>query len=381
MAKGSRYPAEKRAFRDPETGVRVQRLTSCLCHSNHLYFTHWPYYAGGRKMLFHSDRGNAYNLFGIELESGEIHQLTGFEPASEGVSPFRACVNPARDEAYFWVGRTLWAIDLTDLTERPMWEYGKGAHGGMPNCSSDGRFVNFAISPDMSDKLPVNLLHRHVEPEAYLAARPHCQIVRVPTRGGEAEVVWEEDSWIGHINTSPNIPNILTFCHEGPWPMVEQRMWGLDTDAGRVWRIRPETEGIVIGHEYWFADGSRVGYHGRTKDHAPLWGHADPSGGDYKEYPVQRPSMHFHSLGTELLVSDGSAKDPYLRLWRWNGEGYDGAVLCKHLCSFHTQRLHVHPAMTPDGKGIAFTSDMHGYGNVYFVEIPDFESLPPVETR
>lgn len=96
--------------------------------------------------------------------------------------------------------------------------------------------------------------------------------------------------------------------------MVDQRMWGLDADAKRVWKIRPETEGIVIGHEYWFADGSRVGYHGRTHDRVPIWGHADPFGGDHKEYAVKRPSMHFHSLGADLLVSDGSAKDPDLML-------------------------------------------------------------------
>ena len=72
----------------------------------------------------------------------------------------------------------------------------------------------------------------------------------------------------------------------------------------------------------------------------------------------------------------GGEKSPYL--WRSNGEGYDGALLCRHGCSFHTQRLHVHPAMTPDGKGIVFTSDPQGYGNIYLVEIPEFEVVPPV---
>ncbi len=99
MAKGNIYPPEKDSFRDQETGALVHRLTGYRCHSSHLYFTHWPYYAGGRKMLFHSDRGNARNLFGLDLESGKIQQLTGFEPGDEGVSPFAAWVSPARDEA------------------------------------------------------------------------------------------------------------------------------------------------------------------------------------------------------------------------------------------------------------------------------------------
>ena len=379
MEKGDIYPAERSSFSDSETGVIVHRLTSQLCHSNHLYFTHWCYYDGLRRMVFHSDRGGARNLFGLDLDSGEIRQLTGFQPGEEGVHPFCACVTHARDEAYFWYAGALHALDLTTLEERHLWNLPGRMHGGMPNCDCGGAYVYFALTPDLSDEIAFGPAHGQAAFEQYRAAHPRSRICRVPTSGGEAEILWEEDCWIGHINSSPVEPNLLTFCHEGPWPLVDQRIWGLDAERKSVWRIRPESEGIVIGHEYWFADGSRVGYHGRTRDRVPLWGHADPLGGDFAEFPVLRPSMHFHSLGADLLVSDGSAADPYLRLWRWNGERYDGAVLCRHSGSFHSQRVHVHPAMTPDGRGVVFTSDMQEYGSIYFAEIPDFESLPPVK--
>ena len=379
MAKGSVYPSERQCFQDPETGVTVHRLTGYLCHNNHLYFTHRPYYAGGRKMVFHSDRGNARNLFGLNLDSGEIQQLTGFESGVAGVSPFHACVNPVKAEAYFWVEKTLHAIDLGDLSEHRLWEYPEDVLCGMPNCTADGRFVCYYLCPDLSRELPVDIVHGHVRPEAYLAAHPRCQIARIPTSGGEPEVVWEEDNWLGHVNTSPVDPNLLTFCHEGPWPLVKQRIWGLNLKTEAAWKIRPETEGVIIGHEYWFADGSRIGYHGRLAQTGPLWGHADPLGGDFEEHPMPRASMHLHSLGRELLLSDGTAQDPYLRLWRWNGTGYEGRLLCSHRCSFHTQRLHVHPAMTPDGKGVIFTSDLNGYGNIYYLEFPEFNSLPSSE--
>jgi len=379
LAQGEVYPSESSFFEDRETGVRVCRLTQYLSHSNHFYFTHRPYYAGGRRMVFHSDRQCARNLFGLDLESGEIQQLTGFETGSPGVGAFCACMNPVRDEVYYWSGGILHALDLASLTERRLWKLPEKTHGGMPNCSCDGKYVYLALTPDLSDKFDLDLGHGYVGFEAYFTAHPHSRIARVPTSGGDLEILWEEDEWIGHINTSPRDAHLLTFCHEGPWPLVEQRMWGLDAERKAVWKIRSESEGMVIGHEYWFADGSRVGYHGRTADRVPLWGHADYLGGDFKEYHVLRPSMHFHSLGAELLVSDGSASDPYLRLWRWNGEGYDGAVLLRHSGSFHSQQLHVHPAMTPDGAGILFTSDMHGYGNMYLVRIPEFGVLPPVK--
>ncbi|MFO8007119.1 MAG: hypothetical protein R6V05_05205 [Candidatus Brocadiia bacterium] len=83
---------------------------------------------------------------------------------------------------------------------------------------------------------------------------------------------------------------------------------------------------------------------------------------------------HIHSNDHRLIVGDAGS---VVRLWRWNGEGYDGPrVLCEHRCSKHIQNLHVHPRFSPDGTEALFTSDKSGYGNVYLAEAPGFRSLP-----
>lgn len=391
MAKGDVYPSELRTFTDNITGAVIHQLTNYLCHSCHLYFTHLPYYANGTRMLFHSDRGGAGNLYELDLHTFAIKQLTNCSPGEPDIRPFSACVNPVRDEAFFWIGRRLRAIDLQTLEERDIWEMPEGVRCLTPNCSSDGKFVFFATNPIIHEGLTIDRLSGLPFSRDYCAQRPHCSIMRVPAEGGEAEIVWEEDCWLGHVNTSPNNPKILTFCHEGPWAMIDQRIWGLDTDTGRVWKIRPEQPGELIGHEYWFADGSRIGYHGKDTQQRVIWGHADPMGDDFQDYVLPRASTHFHSLDASLVVGDGSVLDPYLMLWRWNGEGYDGALLVQHRCSFHVQSLHCHPAFVPEWVDInlptskkdvrpvyiLFTADIGAYGNLFIVEVPEFESLPP----
>src|SRR6185436_2264280 len=102
MPKGSRFPAEWREFSDPQTGVKVRQLTNYKGHSHHLYFTNSGWYsdAGRQKLLFGSDRCNETNLFGIDLESGEITQLTD----SSGVASdfLFSSLNSCRSEVYFW---------------------------------------------------------------------------------------------------------------------------------------------------------------------------------------------------------------------------------------------------------------------------------------
>ncbi len=381
MSKGDIYPSETSTFQDNETGVTIRRLTNHLCHSSHFYFTHWSYYGGGRKMVFQSDRANAGNLYGIDLDSGQIRQLTGVLPGQLGPKPFGTCVNPTRDEAYFIVGKTLHAINLTDLSERKLWEVPEGKKAGMPNCTCDGRFVVVTLEPPPPGDLATIPTRQGPTNLAIWELHPRAQIVKISTETGEAEVVWEEDYHLGHVNTSPSRPNVLTFCHEGPWRVVEQRIWGLDLGTGRVWPIRPqEGDDLIVGHEYWFADGVRVGYHGRFGRQypggQPYWGFADLRDGSFREYPVTRACTHLQSLDENLIVGDGSHDDPCLYLFRPKGDGCECRFLCRHYGSFHTQRLHVHPAIMPNGRSIVFTSDMHGYGNVYTVEIPEFESLP-----
>ena len=380
-AKGRRWPAEAVMQRDSETGASIRRLTGCLAHSQHLYFTNPGYYDGGKKLLFGSHRGGSPNLFGMELESGSMVQLTDLSPPAE--LPFHqlACLNPAGTEAYFWHGQKLIALDLRTLEERGLYEQEKEWGIGLTNCTADGRFVCVAAVHDPQGVM-AGMYNGYAGFREFFQSHPLSRVLAIATDGSGARVVHEDGTWIGHANTSPRLPNILTICHEGPWDLVDQRIWGLDISTGRTWKIRPSGPGELAGHEYWLADGVTIGYHGGIPQGA-VFGFADWEGRMFREFVVDaRDSWHFHSRDDVLVVGDGSAKDPYLLLWRIReGKAEGPRRLCWHRSSFHTHLSHCHPAVTPDGKSVLYTSDDLGYSNIYLAEIPAFESLPEKGTR
>lgn len=77
--KGKRWPSERKTSVDRLTGLEVTQLTDYKAHSHHLYFTENGWYDRERRLLFVSDRGNSTNLYSMDLESGEITQLTDYE--------------------------------------------------------------------------------------------------------------------------------------------------------------------------------------------------------------------------------------------------------------------------------------------------------------
>ena len=379
MTVGRIWPAEISESTDSLSGVAVRRLTAYRGHSHHFYFTNPGWYDGGKRLLISSDRENRTNLFGLELATSELTQLTDLEPLPlpREVEFLRACASNTRDEAYYWYGLDLVALDLRTLESRVLYRMDEGWDVSMINCSADGRHLYASISEDLSDRFRVDYLRGYIGFRQTWEARPLSRIIKVAIDGAGGEPIFEERYWIGHVNTSPTRSDLLTFCHEGPWNEVDNRIWGMNADSGEVWKIRAREADESVGHEYWHADGERIGYHGRNRDGTQFLGHAHYDDSDRVEVSFPGQTGHIHSNAPELIVGDGGR---VVRLWRSSGDGYDGPrALCRHDSSMKIQQLHVHPRFDATGRYVIFTSDVSGYGDVYQVEVPSFESLPAVD--
>jgi oligogalacturonide lyase len=369
-------------YKDRETGATVRQLSNYLGHHYHLYFTNPGWWDNGKKMLMGGDRNNATNLFSIDLVSGEITQLTDYERCSNQRGPqfLTTSVNPQYSEAYYYHPKKLWAIDLNTCEQRPLYEPPEGYNVNSFNATCDGKYVVGNCIQDLSDKIKIDMEHGYAGVDEINKARPHCFIFKVPVDGGKIEKVFEENYWINHVNTSPGLPNILTFCHEGPWHQVDHRIWGMDHSTGKVWKIRErKNPDESIGHEYWYADGKRIGYHGEIQGEGKkFFGRVNWDNSDNHEVGFPFSTGHIHSNDEHIVVGDGYASTPHVRIWRYDAKtgSYEGPrAVCIHRSSMHSQILHVHPRLTPDGKQIVYTSDMTGYGSPYLVDVPNFDAL------
>lgn len=385
MSKGQQFHDQQIRYTDPYSGRQVLRLTDYLGHSNHLYFTDACWIDGGRSLVFTSDRDNQENVFRFDLDSGLITQLSDLK----GWGKVGGCYCEANRCHYFWWRNVLHEVNVDTLAERviceaPPGQYPPAVTGGRASASADGKYiVTFLLPEQEEEEGKLNFGYRRFK--EFFDAKPLTRLVRIEIATGAMATLFEDRCYMRHENTSPSHPELMTFCHEGPWELVEQRIWGANILTGKVWKIRDQSvDNMMVGHEYWLADGEYIGYHGhqRTGKGAQVFGRVKWDNSERHEAHFPFHSTHFHSLDETMVVGDGTAAfshhaQPFIQLFRWDGERYVGPkLLAYHRSTFNDQHAHPHPRFTPDGRAVLYTSDLTGYSNLYLVEIGDFNDLP-----
>ena len=67
--------------------------------------------------------------------------------------------------------------------------------------------------------------------------------------------VFKDTHQVGHFQFCPDDSTLGTYCHEGPWNLVTQRIWLLDFVSREAKPCFRQDEQDSIGHEFWTQDG------------------------------------------------------------------------------------------------------------------------------
>lgn len=363
-----------------ETGVKVRRLSDGQGDTIAPYFTQPMISQDNRLVLVESTRTGQHQLHLIDLVDKTMTQVTS-EP---GVGFHRSLMDINRKVAYHWAGRLLRRVDLSTLQSEALYEIPEGFRGGILSIDHSGRYLAFVYAEALDVSTATGRIYSDMKERYY--RRPSCVVIRYDVEERHAEAVWGEHEWISHVAVSPVDPDLVLFCHEGPWARVH-RMWVVRASSGECWPlIDRENLTEKDGHEYFTHSGKVVTqYAKREYTDTEKWEEynlciwPDGSGEERFSLGPRRPGHVQTSHKDEtLLVGDGAFPrgGPDEEDWRAKGHGHmalirhrDGVAhvkpLCPHNTSWKTQHSHPHPVFTPDDKSIIFNSDCEGVSNVY----------------
>lgn len=384
MAKGDIRQFRFEDSHDPDTGVRVTRLSppDTACPRNYFYqkcFTN-----DGSKLIFGAEFGGSFNIWQLDLVSQIARQITD----GTGNNYHGAYLSP--DDQYLFYtkgGREHRRVDLATLEEKiiysvpPEW---RGAGTWVPN-SDCTRIAGMEMwqADQVSAESGWERFRKQFE------ANPRQRLIDIDIASGEARVVLDQHRYMGHPMFRPFDDSIMGFCHEGPHDLVDARMWFINADGSQLRKVKEHAPHESCMHEFWVPDGSKLMYVSYTKgDQERYIGAADPVTLANENIMAMPPCAHLMSnFDGSLLIGDGAGQlgdvsdkdghafeaDPYIHLFDIKARSQ--RKVCRHDTSWaeykgNTQTTHPHPSFTPDEKRVLFSSDREGKPALYLADLP-----------
>jgi len=383
---------------DTSTGHRIVRL-SREPGSASLYFHQNAYSPDGRKLVITTPSG----LSTIDLKTGAIEEVVK--------GRVNVIVTGRKSGLVYYSKRVdnQSVICATYLDTHETREIAKIPRGSIASVNADetlllGTYNETEIPPPGQppttgpDGKPFNIAEQK---ELSLNDRYELHIpmamFTANIKTGEIKVIHRNTEWLNHLQFSPIDPNLIMFCHEGPWHKVD-RIWTIHADGTGLTKIHARTMNMEIaGHEFFSADGKTIWYDLQTPRGEDFWvAGYEIATGHRTWYHLQRDewSVHFNvAPNGGFFAGDGGddkmvahAKDgKWIYLFRPeripdvagiknpnSGKLIDtGFFKSERLVNMSKHDYHLEPnvTFTPDMKWIVFRSNMFGPTQVFAVEI------------
>jgi oligogalacturonide lyase len=377
---GSRKPMPQEWI-DKDTGHRVVRLSGPTGPISNWYFHNNPFIAQqhgeGDRMVFDNVVNGVRQVFTLNLKDKSVEQITN-DPAPKRLLPM--IVRTTR-EVLTQSGDSIYATSVDTKQTRKLYTFPAGTHGGIATVNADGTmFAGSIVDPAQSE-----ILRKYPKKSDYFNriydAHLKNSIFTIDIRTGQTRIVHEENNWLGHIQFSPTDPNILMFCHEGPWHKVD-RIWRYDVRDNSVTLMHKRTMDMEIaGHEFFAPDGKSIWFDLQMpRGQRFFMAGADVrTGAEVGRYELTANEWSIHyaiSPDETLFAGDGGdptqvAKAPdgmWIYAFHPDGKRFRSEKLV-NMKAHGYRALEPNVHFTPDAKWVVFGGNFEGHNETYAVEV------------
>ena len=381
-----------REWIDPDTQHRVIRLSD-EPGSQSLYFHQNAYTPDGTKLVITTPTG----LSTIDLNTRAVQKII------EGRVNL-IMTGKKTGDAYYVRSGIVYAVNLNTKAIREIGTL--PPRGSVATVNADETLLAGTITEGEVPSAPTsarpqagrdNYPGKGAMMERRLAARLPMQLFTMDTKTGAVNTIHRSTDWLNHLQFSPTDPEVLMFCHEGPWHKVD-RTWIIRTDGTGLVQIHRRTMTMEIaGHEFFSADGRTIWYDLQTPRSQVFWlAGYEIATAKRIWYHVERSewSVHFNqSPDGTLFAGDGggpsSVAAPGNGQWIYlfrpevvpdrtenalpNARELiqPGVLKAEKLVNLarHDYSLEPNVTFTPDLRWVVFRSNMLGTTHVFAVEV------------
>ncbi len=362
---------------DKDTGHKVIHLTSRKGDNRSFYFHNNPFLpASGstpEKMVFYGRVNRDMQLFSVDMGIGTAEQITDKKRVSGEI------LGQKNRLVYYQCGDSVFSTGVDDHQTRLIYVFPDSILGHITTVNADETLLAGAVN----SKEEAEIFRKNPEKHDYFNLIYEAGLLRslftINIETGEFKKIYSENAWLNHIQFSPADPDLLMFCHEGPWHRVD-RIWTINVNGGKPNLMHKRTVDMEIaGHEFFSPDGKRIWFDLQVPRSVNFFlAGADVRTGEEIRYSLTRNEWSVHytiSHDEQLFAGDGGdpgqvakAEDGmWIYLFRPEGGHFKSEKLVnmKH----HNYKLEPNVHFSPDGKWVIFRANFEGHSDIYAVEI------------
>lgn len=377
---GSRKPMPAEWI-DKDTGHLVKRLSGPTGPISNWYFHNNPFItqqgSEGDRMVFANQVDGVTQVFTLNLKDGKTEQITS-DPAQKRMLPM---VARKTREVLYQVGDTLYATSVDTKKTRKLYTFPAGQRGGFATINADGSYLAGSYAaPEQAE-----ILRQYPKKSDYFNriydAHLLNSIFTINVATGAMKVVHEENTWLGHIQFSPTDPDILMFCHEGPWHKVD-RIWRYNLKDKSTTLMHKRTMPMEIaGHEGFAPDGKSIWFDlQKPRGETFYFAGADvATGRQIASYQLTANEWSIHyAVNPDLKLFAGDGGDPtqvakapdgmWIYAFYPEGSRFRSEKLV-NMKAHGYRDLEPNVHFTPDGKWLVFGGNFEGRHETYAVRV------------
>jgi oligogalacturonide lyase len=375
---------------DMDTKHKIIKLTRREGNNMSFYFHNNPFI--GNKMVFYGtdylntskndsvkqETGNipAVNkqLYSVDLRTLKVEQLTFQSSPMNG-----EIVAPKNKLGYYQIGDSVFATNIETKATKLVYVFPADFKASITTLNSNETLLAGAWSSDKEKEIFRNNPNKSNYFNLIYEAKEPRTLFTLNVNTGELKKIFTDSAWLNHVQFSSTDPDILMFCHEGPWHKVD-RIWTININTRQAKLMHKRTMDMEIaGHEWFAPDGKTIWFDLQQPRSVTFFvAGSDVKTGKEIKYALTRNewSIHFNiSPDQRIFCGDGGdsgqvakAKDgQWIYLFTPDGNKFrsEKLVNMKH----HNYKLEPNVHFSPDGKWIIFRANFEGNTNVYAVEV------------
>lgn len=366
---GKKMPVE---WIDQDTKHKLVRLTNKPGENASFYFHNNPFI--GNLMLFYSTDSNGKQLYTLDLQTKAVKQLTNFNRPMTG-----EITGDKSRKVFYQIGDSILSTHIDTKETELIFVFPKDFRGSITTLNADETLLGGVRATEAEREL----FRQNPNKSSYFNIIYEAKLPRtlftIDLKTKQLNKLHTDSAWLNHVQFSPTEPNVLMFCHEGPWHKVD-RIWTIDVTSKKIQQMHKRTMDMEIaGHEFFSRDGKQIWFDLQMPRSVTFFlAASDVKTQKEIKYSLTRDewSIHFNqSPDQQLFAGDGGdsgqvakAKDGmWIYLFRPQGDKLvsEKLVNMKH----HNYRLEPNVHFSPDGKWIIFRANFEGTQQVYAVEI------------